>query len=40
MALNPSADEFLKHYSPVDVEETVWRAGEIELNYLLVHHVR
>ena len=27
----PAADEFLKHYSPVDIERSVWSAGEIEL---------
>ena len=31
MASDPAADEFLKHYSPVDVEAHTWRAGEIEL---------
>ena len=31
MASDPAADKFLKHYSPVDVEGSVWRAGEIEL---------
>ena len=32
MASDPAADEFLKHYSPVDVEtDASWRAGEIKL---------
>lgn len=31
MASDPAADEFLKHYSPVVVEGSVWGAGEIEL---------
>ena len=32
MASDPAVDEFLKHYSPVDVEtDASWRAGEIEL---------
>ena len=32
MASDPAVDEFLQHYSPVDVETDVsWRAGEIEL---------
>ena len=30
-ASDPAADEFLRHYSPVEVEASVWRAGEIEL---------
>ena len=32
MASDSAADEFLRHYSPVDVETDVsWRTGEIEL---------
>ena len=31
MQADPVADEFLRNYSPVDVERSVWRAGEIEL---------
>ena len=31
MPANPVADEFLRHYSPVDVEASVWGRGEIEL---------
>ena len=32
MVSDPVADEFLRHYSPVDVETDVsWRTGEIEL---------
>ncbi|MYB48804.1 MAG: NUDIX hydrolase [Dehalococcoidia bacterium] len=32
MESDPAADEFLRHYSPVDVETDVsWRTGEIEL---------
>ena len=31
MPSDPVAGEFLGHYSPVDVESSVWRAGEIEL---------
>ena len=32
MATDPAVDEFLKNYSPVDVEtDASWRAGEIEL---------
>ena len=31
MAGDPAADEFLKRYSPVTVEGSVWGAGEIEL---------
>ena len=32
MASDPAVDEFLKHYSPVDVEtDASWRAGEIKL---------
>ena len=31
MASDPAADSYLKHYAPVDVERSVWSAGEIEL---------
>ncbi len=31
MASDRAADEFLRRYSPVAVETSVWRAGEIEL---------
>ncbi len=31
MSSDPSADEFLTHYLPVNVEGTVWGTGEIEL---------
>ncbi|MDE2718680.1 MAG: hypothetical protein OXI33_16945, partial [Chloroflexota bacterium] len=31
MPSDPVADEFLRDYSPVNVEVHMWRAGEIEL---------